>query len=226
MSKAANRWFPPSPHKEKVLEAIDQGVAHLVERGHNVPPLLVFEDGGAIELPKARYQRTRRGMALVAGDGPTSKGATHFYDVCGTVDELKGQLAESTTVDAKAVAYYQALIGDLGYMLSRMARRRDQYCAFAHEVQQAAQELIELPVPDTASSEERLAWLAEQLVPDKALTPETRTAIYAQAEAVRELANGLEAYLRAGKEMAMRLTDLVAETQGGRVWSRTEERGT
>ena len=50
----AEHWLPPSPHREAVLDVLSDGRAHLVERGHRVPPLLVFEDGGAMELPSAR----------------------------------------------------------------------------------------------------------------------------------------------------------------------------
>ena len=52
------KWLPPSPHREEILKAVESGAAYIKERGHNIPPLLVFEDGGVIELPKVRYEKT------------------------------------------------------------------------------------------------------------------------------------------------------------------------
>ena len=54
MIDAENRWMPPSPHRERILEALQSGAAHLVDQGHRLPPLLVFEDGGMIPLPRVR----------------------------------------------------------------------------------------------------------------------------------------------------------------------------
>ena len=70
-----NRWLPSPPHREEILKVIEAGRAHIEERGHNVPPLLIFEDGGAIELPRVRHRVTRRGMQLAADDDATSNNA-------------------------------------------------------------------------------------------------------------------------------------------------------
>ena len=223
MTQTENRWFPPSPHREKVEEAIAQGVAHIVERGHNTPPLLVFEDGGAIELPRARYQMTRRGMALVAGDAPATKGATRFGDVCGSVDEIKGRLADAESADALDAEYLGALVEDIRYMLGRMARRSEQYRAFVQRARAVIDEMLALDPPDVASAEARVEALAASLSGVAGLNEEARAGVYAAAEDVRDLANALEGYLGAGKETAMRLGDLQAEIQGGRVWKRPAE---
>jgi len=218
VTQTENRWFPPSPHRERVEEAIAQGVAHIVERGHNVAPLLVFEDGGAIDLPRVRYQMTRRGMALAAGDGPAAKGATHFGDVCGSVDEIKGRVAEAARLEELDAAYIQALIEDIGYMLGRMSRRSEQYRAFLGDVRAIVDEMLATPPPDSVSAEARTAAFAESLAGDGDLSDQGRETIYAAAEHVRDLANDLEGYLGAGKEAAMRIGKLYADIQGGRVW--------
>jgi hypothetical protein len=218
VSQIENRWLPPSPHREKVEEAVAHGMAHIVERGHNTPPLLVFEDGGAIELPRARYQMTRRGMALVASDAPATKGATRFYDVCGSVDEIKGRLAEADSVEEIDSAYLAALVEDIRYMLGRMARRSDQYRAFLLEVRAAVDGMLALAQPDGASAEARIEALADSLADADGLSDQSRETIYGAAEHVRDLANELEGYLAAGKETAMRVGALQADIQGGRVW--------
>ena len=45
------RWLPPPPHVDKVVEAVLNGSAHIEKRGHHEAPLVIFEDGGVIELP-------------------------------------------------------------------------------------------------------------------------------------------------------------------------------
>lgn len=224
MSDIDNRWFPPSPHKERVLEAIAQGIAHIVERGHNIPPLLVFEDGGAIELPRVRYQMTRRGLVLVAAEGPVTKGTTRFYDVCGSIDEIKGCIAEANAPEGLDLPYLLSLVEDIRYMLARMARRANQYQAFAHEVKALAEQILSLPRPDIDSAEARIQALEATLESTATLEEGQKTTIEAAAEHVRDLANALEGHLAACKEIAIRIGELYERIKGGRVWpSRTEQ---
>jgi len=84
MEEIENRWLPPSPHKEEVLKFLERGRAHIEEQGHNVPPLLVFEDGGVMELPLARYKDGN----FSPTDGTATR-QTNYYDICGTINELK-----------------------------------------------------------------------------------------------------------------------------------------
>ncbi len=223
MTQNENRWFPPSPHREKVEEAIKRGVAHIVERGHNTAPLLVFEDGGAIELPRARYQMTRRGMALVAADAPATKGATRFYDVCGSVDEIKSRVGEAESPSELDVDYLVALVEDIRYMLGRMARRSEQYRAFMQDMRTVIDEMLTLDPPDADSAEARVEALAASLSDMDGLHDESRAGIYAAAEHVRDLANALEGYLGVGKETTIRLGTLQSEIKGGRVWQSSDK---
>jgi len=86
-------WLPPSPHREAILAFLADGRAHVAEQGHGRPPLLVFEDGGAIELPRVRYAPTERGMELIAAETPEAPDQTKHRDVCGALDELKARIA-------------------------------------------------------------------------------------------------------------------------------------
>ena len=61
------RWLPPSPHREKLLEKIALGRAHIEETGHNQPPLVYFEDGGMMELPRVRWAGANQFRARYVG---------------------------------------------------------------------------------------------------------------------------------------------------------------
>jgi hypothetical protein len=222
MSDAHNRWMPPSPHREQILEEIARGAAHIVERGHGLPPLLVFEDGGMIELPRVRYRDSRRGMVLAAEEGPVARGETHFYDVCGTVDEILGRVRESQYASREAQdsdrAYLTALLDDIGYMLERMTRRSARYRAFFEELHALAGAMLEDGVPESDSAETRVGALAEALVPQDEDTEMVPGDVVARAENVRALAQALEDHLARSKATAMQVAALFDEIKGGRNW--------
>ena len=89
---ADSPWMPPSPHREAVLERLAAGRAHIEEQGHGKPPLLVHEDGGILELPKARLGS----WDLYAADRVGApEGTTKHVDVCGTIDEIEGWLRDN-----------------------------------------------------------------------------------------------------------------------------------
>lgn len=54
------RWLPPPPHREAILDFLKQGRASLLPRGEGEAPLVEFEDGGVMELDKVRYSPQRR----------------------------------------------------------------------------------------------------------------------------------------------------------------------
>lgn len=218
----AEHWLPPSPHREAVLEYLRDGRAHLVERGHRVPPLLVFEDGGAIELPRVRYQMTRRGMALVAAEGEVPPEETRFYDVCGCVDEFKGRLREKVTLDAEERAYLERLLEDACRMIQRMERRRERYEQFAQRLAALAAELqtklearrwATLGEASTQVEEMKTLLEASERV-DEAL----RERLERLAEGVRAVADALEGALSAGKEAALAALAEYEAVRGGRAW--------
>ena len=53
--KEAEPWLPPEPHRGKLIEFIKRGRAYIQPRKRGQPPLVYFEDGGAIPLHKVRY---------------------------------------------------------------------------------------------------------------------------------------------------------------------------
>ena len=81
------RWLPPSPHREKILEKLAEGRAHIEEAGHNQPPLVYFEDGGMMELPRVRWTGANQFVPDMSEGGAARQ--THYTDVCGSIDELK-----------------------------------------------------------------------------------------------------------------------------------------
>jgi len=48
-------WLPPSPHRERVLEYLRAGRAHVLPEDEEGSPLVQFEDGGVIPLRAVRY---------------------------------------------------------------------------------------------------------------------------------------------------------------------------
>jgi hypothetical protein len=215
MTDSDNRWMPASPHREEILEEIASGAAHIVERGHNVPPLLVFEDGGMIELPRVRLAETRRGMNLIAADEPASRGETRFYDVCGTVDEILGQVRDGKVLDK---AEMSALVDDIRYMLERMARRSAQYEDFLDGVRSALQGVEALERPAFASAGQRLDTLHASLAALVEGRSSTAEAVTERAEYVRALAQASEDYLALCKSAAIRIGAWFDEIRGGRSW--------
>ena len=219
-SISGNRWLPPSPHREEILKRVEAGRAHIRERGHNIPPLLVFEDGGVIELPRVRYMMTHRGMELVAVDDFSSRGQTKHNDVCGTIDELKGLLKENPDLPKSEPDYFDRLLDDARYMTSRIQRRRENYEKFAADIAALGKRMVEFGGPETEQSHKK----AEEIRAILRNSPETITSkideIYELAEGIRDVANNLEACLSAYKEVAIEVGELYGQIKGGRNWKR------
>ncbi|MGI6367069.1 MAG: hypothetical protein ACOX2L_01705 [Anaerolineae bacterium] len=214
MIDAENRWMPPSPHRERILEALQSGAAHLVDQGHRLPPLLVFEDGGMIPLPRVRLAATRRGPQLVAAEESDSPGMTRFYDVCGSIDEILGQVREGRARDPEEMA---GLLRDIGYMVARLGRREEQYRAFLQAVQAAVKAgFAQLP-PDAQQAPERLARLGAALGLEGAPPGDVAT-ITSCAEEVRALAQALEDHLARMREVAAEVHRAYQAVRGARNW--------
>ncbi|MBM3243192.1 hypothetical protein FJZ31_43585 [Candidatus Poribacteria bacterium] len=215
-----NRWLPPSPHKEEVLKRVEAGRAHIEERGHNIPPLLVFEDGGVIELPKVRYMMTHRGMELIAADDYLPGGQTKHNDVCGTIDELKGLLKENPDLLKSNPDHFNRLLDDACYMTNRMQKRRENYREFATEFASLCERMAAIEGPETKQVHKK----AEEIRAILQDSPETVTSkleeIYELAEGIRDVANNLESCLSAYKKVAIEVGGLYENIKGGRNWKR------
>jgi hypothetical protein len=217
MKEIENRWLPPSPHKEAVLDFVRRGRAHIEERGHNVPPLLVFEDGGVMELPLARYKDGNFSPA----EGATSSRQTNYYDVCGSIDELKKLLTEKPEMAQSDPEHLFELIDDACYMLSRMQGRRERYKEFAEAVNSTSEQLNQITGPDTEDAYQNADKLRSFLRDNPGKVAEKLQYIYELAEGVRDVANRMEKeVLYAYRDLAIELGELYAQIKGSRKWEK------
>ena len=206
-----NRWLPPSPHKEAVIDFIKQGRAHIEERGHNVPPWLICEDGGALELPKVRYVNGR----FIADEGYEAN-ATKYTDVCGTIDELKLLLQdESTQSDALVLT---ELLEDAEYMVQRMAKRLGQYKKFRDEVGNLWSSMRDISTPNVDRAKEKSDQICVLLRDNPSDVSDNLEFLSSLAEEIRDVANKLERALYAYRDVAIKLGTLYEEIKGARNW--------
>ncbi|MFQ6044422.1 MAG: hypothetical protein ACE5PV_26515 [Candidatus Poribacteria bacterium] len=215
-----NRWLPPSPHREEVLKFLEAGRAHIEERGHNIPPLLIFEDGGAIELPKVRYLMTRRGMQLVAAEDSSSNNQTKHSDVCGTIDELKGLLKEKPELLKSEPETLNKLLDDAHYMIFRMQRRRENYQKFADDIVSLYKRMTEIEEPELEQAYKKLDEIRAMLRDSPETVNSKVGEIYELAEGIRDVANNLESCLSRYKESAIKIGALYERIKGGRNWQK------
>lgn len=213
------KWLPPSPHREAILAYLADGRAHVAEQGHGRPPLLVFEDGGAIELPRVRYTPAERGMELVAAETPEAPDQTKHRDVCGSLDELKARIAADPGQAATEREELCRLVRDVRHMLGRLQTRRAAYEAFAAALRKLAEaaDAIDGPDPEPAFADcERL--LERLAAADGRTLGADREALFALAEAIRDRANAMEKCLARHKGVATRLGALYKDVRGARQW--------
>jgi hypothetical protein len=208
---ADSPWMPPSPHKEAVLERLARGRAHIEEQGHGKPPLLVHEDGGIIELHKARLGS----WDLYSEDtAEAPEGSTKHVDVCGTIDEIEAWLKEEPTGAQSDPARLDALLKHALYMSSRMQRRWEAYRAFAAQVAEVAARMRAVAGPNCAELEQHAQEVRE------AAARGDLEHVVAHAEAIRDVANALEKTLRQYRDAATQLAALYEDIRGARDWSK------
>jgi hypothetical protein len=211
------RWLPPDEDCWAILGTINQGHAHIEHRGHGNPPLLVFMDGGAMELPTVRFRETLRGMQLVSEGEAVSENQTRHRDVCGSVDEYKKLIKEDPDNPV-----LPRLLEDIGHMIRRLAGRRDEYRQFIADVLEACAaevrgpERVELAYELLPELQKRIGCSVEKN------EAELET-IYEEAEAVRDVAQYLEYALHDSKAIAMRINELFEQIRGGRTWEKGQE---
>lgn len=217
MKEIENRWFPPSPHKEEVLKFLERGRAHIEERGHNIAPLLVFEDGGVMELPLARY---KDGNFSPADDTDATR-QTNYYDVCGSIDELEKLFREKPEMAQSDPDRLFELIDDACYMLSRMQRRREKYNEFGEAVKSVSERLSQIVGPKTedalGKADELKGFLKEN--PEK--VAEKLQYVNELAEGIRDVANRMEKeVLYAYRDLAIELGEIYDQIKGSRRWGK------
>ena len=217
MKEIENRWFPSSPHKEEVLKFLERGRAHIEERGHNIAPLLVFEDGGVMELPLARYKDGNFSPA----DGAPASRQTNYYDVCGSMDELKKLLVEKPEMAQSDPGRLFELIDDACYMLSRMQRRHEKYRGFADAVKSVSERLDQIAGPDTEDAYKKAGELRDALRNGPEKVAEKLHYLCELAEGVRDVANRMEKeVLYAYRDLAIELGELYTRIRGSRKWEK------
>ena len=134
---SGNRWMPPSPHRERIIEELETGRLTLRERGHGLPPVVVHEDGGHIDLPDIRWNGTRWKLA----ETPSADGRqTAYSDVCGCSFEAADIITEADALSDQDVARIRELERDVDYMVGRMDGRLQKYSEFAASLESIVEE--------------------------------------------------------------------------------------
>ena len=166
-------WLPPSPHRERIFDWIEHGTASIVRPEPDEPPLLLFEDGGSMELSKARIANTPRESFQHADPAwQRTRGkyrATQYSEVCNTVDELKRLFAEEPWRVEADPKYIHALIEDARYMVARMYLRQSEYERFGAYLDGVlCQRISEAPSQPRAPADEGLDEIERILTDDGA----------------------------------------------------------
>lgn len=217
LDKIENRWFPPSPHKEAVLNFLKNGRAHIEERGHGLPPLLVFEDGGVMELPRARY---KDGNFSPDDSSPVSR-QTNYCDVCGTIDEFKRLLKDEPEIVKRNPSRLFELIDDIFYLLSRMQRRREVYKEAVEVIETLVEKMKQVEGPDTEEAYQRGKILKDLLknTPEKA--SQNLEYLYEVVEGIRDVANRMEKeVLYPYRDLFIELGEIYNQVKGSREWTK------
>jgi len=211
----ANRWLPPSPHRERVLALIAAGRAHIEEQGHRKPPLLVHEDGGVLELPLVRIGSN----GVVAESKPdVLTRLTKHSDVCGCIDDIEAWLKEDPAGPERDPERLNVLLGDAVYMCRRMARRLDAYREWSEQVAAVVEQMQGIAGPDTGGIDDHAERLRQQAAAGAGTTAKGMEEMVAGAEVIRELANELERTLRRHRDAATELGALFQLVKGARNW--------
>lgn len=210
------RWLPPAPHIDRVIEKVLKGSAHIEKRGHHEAPLLVFEDGGVIELPNVRYEMTARGMELVSSQESVETGLTKFTDVCGCVDYMKGVLRDDPAAARRDPRIFDRLLDDALYMIDRMEKREAAYRKFVADVILACVDVPRGASPEAAASAvQEIKTLLRGHPNDVAKHVDLLNQL---AEDIRSVADGQEKCLAAFRQLAMNIGALYNEVRGARRW--------
>ena len=212
-----NRWLPPSPHKEAVLDMLRRGRVHVEERGHNNPPLLVFQDGGVLELPRARWKGKGDAFYQDASEKAGTRQTKHC-DICGTLDELKQLLADSPELAETEPDRLLKLVDDVEYMLSRLVKRRQDYEPFIESVAAALEKARAIQLPDIPGAHGHAAELRTAIEAGADDVRKRVSELHDHAERFRDVANASEGVVRDHREAAIAIGRAFEAVKGGRNW--------
>jgi len=218
------KWPPPSPHREAIIDFVARGRASIVQSAPDQPPLLMFEDGGSMELSKVRcgekepFYHADRPEKRVRADYR----ATQYSDVCGTINELKRIIAEEPERTAQEPEYLQSLIDDARYMIGRMYLRQGEYNEFADRLAALRREMAEVPIQDRAPADSGPDEIERALRANPGCAATEKDRLDELAEQVRAVANGQEGRLREHKAVALDVYRAYLDIKGARDWSKEE----
>jgi len=224
IAKKWHRWLPPSPHREAVIDFVARGRASIAQSAPDEPPLLMFEDGGSMELSKVRYgdkepfHHADRPQQRVRADYR----ATQYSDVCGTINEFRRIVAEEPKRVREEPEYIQSLLDDAGYMIGRMYRRQRQYNEFAQRLAALHRQMAEVPVQDREPAERALEQIEGLLRADPGCAETERENLDELALQARSVAGGQETRLGVHKEVALKVYRAYLDIKGPRDWSKEE----
>jgi len=212
---ADSRWMPPSPHREAILAALQRGRAHLEERGHGLSPLLVYEDGGAMQLS---LMRLVDGKLIAVADAALPETSTKHVDVCGTIDELKRLWEEQPELADTAPEQLEALLDHAMAMLRRIEQRMDEYRAFAAAIGRCAAAMAELQHPDHTPAPGLRDELTATILSGGEAVTEHLQEMFDRAEAIRKIAGDSEQVLYRCRDLAIEIGALYEGIRGARTW--------
>jgi len=217
MIDESNRWLPDSPHKEAVLAMVRCGRAHVEPRGHGLAPLLVFTDGGVMELPRARVKADGKGFWQDPTSGPGTRQTKHC-DICGSLDELKALLQHEPELADQDPQRLLGLLDDVDYMLSRLVARREEYEAFVAELESAAAAARALAPPDVPAAQVESAELRRALGGGADAVRERLAELHERGERFRDVANASERVVAAHRDVAVQAGKAFLAVRGARDW--------
>jgi hypothetical protein len=215
MNEAHERWMPPSPHREAILAALERGRAHLEERGHNLSPLFVYEDGGAMELA---LMRVIEGRLVAVADAQLPETSTKHVDVCGTIDEIKALLEQQPELADISPEVLLGLLDHALKMLERMDQRLQTYREFARSVDAVSRRMDELEHPDHGPAPGLAAQLRVHLAQGSDHVRAALPQMFDLAEAIRTIAGDSETVLYSYRDLAIELGALYERIREARDW--------
>ena len=213
------KWLPEEPHRGAILKALDTGFAYVEECGYGYAPMLMFQDGGAIELPRVRNANTERGLQLIAGELASAPDQTKHRDVCGSIDEMKRRIDESPSQAAADHEVLVRLLRDVRHMLGRLQKRRESYEQFVRDLTAVCSEMAKTPRPAPDLGFARIDDLLGRLEDATAQSlARDKEDLFARAEKVRDVANAQEHCISRHKDGAIRAHALYKKIKSGRNW--------
>ena len=216
---SGNRWMPPSPHRERIIEELETGRLTLRERGHGLPPVVVHEDGGHIDLPDIRWNGSRWKLA----ETPLAGGRqTAYSDVCGCSFEAADIIKEADALSDHDVERIRELERDVDYMVARMDGRLQKYADFAASLESIAKKIGEIARPDPGDVGDYFEE-ASKLLRTGPLDSDSRETLTDLTERARLVAQAQEDTMKEKKVLAIQALLAFEALRGARNWDEAIE---